>query len=98
MNFAKFRTHAIPYFISSNIILISMPFFKLSAVLTRDVSNDSAPPSINDISTLSSQVHNYNTRSSSVCNFYRKYGSRLNHHKNLRKLSKHALRNKYTIY
>ena len=91
-----------------------MLYFKLSSVLTRDVSNDSAPPSINDISTLSSQVHNYNTRSSSVCNFYRKYGSRLNHHKNsfasvgakiwnsipenLRKLSKHALRSKYTIY
>ena len=57
--------------------------------------------------TLSSQVHSYNTRSSSAGNFYRKY-STLNHHKNsfdsirakiwnsipenLRKLPKHAFK------
>ena len=43
-------------------------YFKLSSVLIRDVSNDSAPPSINDMFTLSSQVHNYNTRSPSAGN------------------------------
>ena len=32
MNFAKFRTHAIPYVISSNIIPISMLYFKLSSL------------------------------------------------------------------
>ena len=81
-----------------------MLYFKLFSVLIHDVSNDSAPPSINGMFTLSSQVHNNNNRSSSAGNFYRKY-SRLNHHKNstasvgakiwnsipenLRKLSKH---------
>ena len=73
----------------------------------QDVSNEPAPPSINGIFTLSSQVHNYNTRSSSAGNFYKKY-SVLNHPKNsfasvgakirnsipenLRKLPKHAFK------
>ena len=58
-----------------------MLYLKLSSVLMHDVSNDSAPPSINCMLTPSSQVHYYNIRSSSASNFYRKY-SRLNHHKN----------------
>ena len=85
---------------------VSMLYFKLSSALMRDVSYDSALPSVNGMFTLSSQVHNYNTRSSSAGNFYRKY-YRLNHHKlfarvgakswksipeNLRKLPKHAFR------
>ena len=63
--------------------------------------------------TLSSQVHSYNTRSSSAGNFYRKY-STLNHHKNSliasglkfgivspriwENFQSMLLRNKYTIY
>ena len=43
-------------------------YFKLSAVLMRDVSNDFAPPIINGMFTLSSQVHNSNTRSPSAGN------------------------------
>ena len=58
-----------------------MLYFKLSSVPMRDVSNDSAPPTVNGKFTLSSQVHHYNTRSPSAGNFCRKY-SRLNHHKN----------------
>ena len=81
MNFAQSRTHAIPYFISSNIMPISMLYFKLSSILMLDVSNNSAPPSISDMFIPTGQVHKYNTRSSSAGNFYRKY-SRLNHHKN----------------
>ena len=107
MNFAQSRTHAIPYFISSNIMPISMLYFKLSSILMLDVSNNSAPPSISDMFIPTDQVHKYNTRSSSAGNFYRKY-SRLNHHKNsfasvgakiwnsipenLRKLPKHTFK------
>ena len=43
-------------------------YFKLFSVLMRDVSNDSAPPSINGMFTLSRQVHNYNTWCPSVGN------------------------------
>ena len=81
MNFAQPRIHAIPYFVSSNIMPISMLYFKLSSILMLDVSNNSAPPSLSDMFTPTDQVHKYNTRSSSSSNFYRSY-SRLNHHKN----------------
>lgn len=107
MNFAQSRTHAIPYFISSNIMPISMVYLKLSSVLMLDVSNNSASPSISDMFIPTGQVHKYNTRSSWAGNFYRKY-SRLNHHKNsfasvganiwnsipenLRKLPKHTFK------
>ena len=103
MNFAQSRTHAIPYFISSNIMPISMLYFKLSSMLMLDVY--STPPSI-AMFIPTGQVHKYNTQSASAGNFYRKY-SRLNHHKNsfasvgakiwnsipenLRKLPKHTL-------
>ena len=93
--------------ISSNIMPISMLYFKLSSILMLDVSNNSAPPNISDMFIPTGQVHKYNTRSSSAGNFYRKY-SRLNHHKNsfasvganiwnsipenLRKLPKHTFK------
>ena len=112
MNFAQSRTHAIPYFISSNIMSISMLYFKLSSILMLDVSNNSAPPSISDMFIPTGQVHKYNTRSSSAGNFYCKY-SRLNHHENsfasvgakiwnsipenLRKLPKHTFKIKIRI-
>ena len=51
----------IPYFISSNILQISILYFKLPSVPMRDVSNDSAPPTINGKFTLSSQIHHYTT-------------------------------------
>ena len=80
MNFAQPRINAILYFVSSNIMPISMLYFKLSSILMLDVSNNSAPPSISDVFTPTGQVHKYNGRSSSSGNFYRSY-SRLNHHK-----------------
>lgn len=43
-NFVHFRNYAIPYFISSNIMPISMLYFKLPSVLMHDVSNNSGPP------------------------------------------------------
>ena len=51
MNFAQPWIHAIPYFVSSNIMPISMLYFKLSPILMLDVSNNSAPPSISDMFT-----------------------------------------------
>ena len=76
---------------------MSTLYFKISSILMHDVSNDSAPPSINGIFTLSSQVHNYNTRSSPAGNFYKKY-SVLNHHKNSFASVGAKIWNKYTIH
>ena len=63
MDFTQFRTRAIPYFISSNMMSISTLYFKFSTVLIHYVSDDSALLSMNRMFTISSQVHNYNSHS-----------------------------------
>lgn len=62
MDFAQFRTHTIPYFISSMMSLSTL-YFKFSTVLMHDVSDDSALLSMNGMFTLLGQVHNYNSYS-----------------------------------
>ena len=46
INFAPFRSHAIPYFLHSNIMPITMLYFKLSSVLMFDVYNNTTPHNI----------------------------------------------------
>ena len=81
IHFAPFRSHAIPYFINSNIVPITLLYFKLSATLMHDIFNDSAPPNISDLFTLTKNVHHYKTRSSSSDNYYINF-SKTNQHKN----------------
>ena len=40
INFAPFRSHAVPYFLHSNIMPITMLYFKLSSMLMFDVYNN----------------------------------------------------------
>jgi len=111
MNFANFSDHAIPLFISSNILPLHLLYFKHSSTLMDDVYNNVVPSNISDLFTPTQDIHHYNTRSSSSGNFYTNY-SRLNHHKNsfsvigakiwksipevLRKLLKHRFKKKIT--
>ena len=81
MNFAKFSDHAIPLFISSNILPLPLLYFKLSSTLMPDVYNKVIPSNISDLFTPTQDIHHYNTRFSSTDNFYINY-SWLNHHKN----------------
>ena len=47
INFLTFlRTYAIPYFAHSNILPITMPFFKLSSTLMLDITTNSTPQNI----------------------------------------------------
>ena len=46
MYFLTFRTHAISYFAQSNILPISMLYFKLSSILMLDMTTKSAPQNI----------------------------------------------------
>ena len=46
-----------------------------------DIFNDSAPPNISDLFTLTKNVHQYKTRSSSSDNYYINF-SKTNQHKN----------------
>ena len=81
INFLPFRTHAIPYFAQSNILPVTMRYFKLSSVLMFDITTNSAPQNICNLFTLTQDIHQYNTRSASSGNYYINH-SRLNHHKN----------------
>ena len=77
INFAPFRSHAVPYFLHSNIMLITMLYFKLSSVLMFDVYNNTAPRNISHLLIPTQQIHSYSTRSSSSGNYYISH-SRLN--------------------
>ena len=79
--FLPFRTHAIPYFAQSNILPITMLYFKLSSILMLDITTNSAPKNICNLFISTQDIHQYNTRSASSGNYYINY-SRLNHHKN----------------
>ena len=81
INFLTFRTHAILYFAQSNILPITMLYFKLSSTLKLDITSNSAPQNICNPFTSTQDIHQYNTRSASSGNYYINY-SRLNHHKN----------------
>ena len=80
INFLPFRTHAIPYFAQSNILPITMLYFKLSSILMFDITTNSAPQNICNLFTLTQDIHQYNTHSASSGNYYINH-SRLNHHK-----------------
>ena len=59
INFLPFRTHAIPYFAQSNILPITMLYFKLS------ITTNSAPQNICNLFTSTQDIYQYNTRSAS---------------------------------
>ena len=111
MNFANYNSHAVPYFISADVMPINMLYVKLSSLLMRDVHNNLIPFNLSGMFTLSHQIHNHNTRSSSTGNYYINF-SRLNQNKNsfsrigckiwnsipgnLRNLPKHIFKEKIT--
>ena len=73
MNFADGQERAIPLFLKFNFLPIQMMyFFKKTANLMYDVSYRSAPPLIQQLFTKTRDLHNYNTRSSSIGNLYAK--------------------------
>ena len=81
IHFAPFRSHAIPYFVQSNTIPITMLYFKHLSILMHDVSNNLAPKNISNCFTLNQNIHQYSTRSSTAGNYYINF-SKTNQHKN----------------
>ena len=75
MNFSKPRTHAIPVFMSSKILPISMLYLETMSTLMYDISNNSAPQHISRFFRQSNLIHLYKTRSSFSGNFYIQYSS-----------------------
>ena len=70
INFASFRSYAVPYFLHSNIMPITMLYFKFSLVLMFDVNNNTAPHNILHFFIPSQQIHSHSTLSSSSGNYY----------------------------
>ena len=70
MFFAGNRSHAIPLFVSANVLPLNLHYFETVRSLMQDISTNSAPQNICDLFTCSSDVHTYNTRFSDAGNFY----------------------------
>ena len=62
MFFAGNISHAIPLFVSANVLPFNMLYFEIVCSLMHDMSTNSAPHRICDLITLSSDVHSYNVR------------------------------------
>ena len=70
MFFAGHRSHAIPFFVSANVLPLNMLYFETACSLMHDISTNSAPQNICDLFTHSSDIHAYNTRFSDAGNLY----------------------------
>ena len=70
MFFAGNRSHAIPLFVSANVLPLNMLYLETVCSLMHDISTNSAPQNICDLFTCSSDVHTYNTRFSDAGNLY----------------------------
>ena len=70
MFFADNRSHAIPLFVSANVLPLNMLYFETVCSLMHDISTNSAPQNICDLFTCSSDLHTHNTRFSDAGNLY----------------------------
>ena len=70
MNFGRYRSHAIPFFISANVLPVIMLYFKSVSMLMHDVYNNKTPANNSSLFIPVREVNMYNTRFSSTSNFY----------------------------
>ena len=70
MFFAGNRSHAIPLFVSTNVLSLNMLYFEAVCSLLHNISSNSAPQNNCDLFTSSSDFHSCNTRFSDVGNLY----------------------------
>ena len=113
MFFAGNRSHAIPLFVSAQVLPLNMLYFETISSLMQDISTNSAPENICDLFTHSSDAHSHNTRFSDAGNLYvnkSRLGIQLNSFSifgaklwnclkpELRKLRKNLSKTKFTIF
>ena len=68
--FVNKREHAIPLFISANILPVDMLYYKSMSILMHDINCKTAPSKLLDLFTCADSVHSYKTRSASAGRFY----------------------------
>ena len=69
MYFSDRRMHAIPLFVSFGVLPLNMLYFKYSAILMHDISNNRAPSKISEVFVRSNMIHSRYTRFSASGNF-----------------------------
>ena len=72
MYFADYKSHAIPFFISSRLLPLDMLYFKSVAMMMHDVSNNFTPPNIFNLFTHQADIRAYETRSSQRGDYFLK--------------------------
>ena len=70
MYFADWRDHAIPLFLETNVLLITFLYYESVSTLMHDINNDKAPANMSNVFQKTSNIHSYNTRSSTSGTFY----------------------------
>ena len=78
--FAQKQTHAIPFFIETNMSPINILYFEEIAILMHNVVNNKVPKNLSKLFTNISEIHSYNTRASKSKKLYVER-SRLNQQK-----------------
>ena len=69
INFAPFRSHAVPLFDLYNVLPLNFLYIKSICTIMHDVYNNKAPRNISSLFTLASDAHHYKTRFSQASTF-----------------------------
>ena len=64
------RDHAIPLFLETNVLLITFLYYESVSALVHNINNDKAPANMSNVFQKTSNIHSYNTRSSTSRTFY----------------------------
>ena len=78
MYFSDSGAYAIPLFARSGVLPLNMLYFKYSAIVMHDISNNRAPSIISELFVRSNMIPSHYIRFSAAGNFYVQR-SRLNH-------------------
>ena len=86
---SDYNSHAVSYFVSSSFLPLDLLYFNSVAIPMHDISNSLTPPNISNLFSSQSNIHSYNTSSSSRGDYHVKH-SRLN--KQTKSLSIYAVK------
>jgi len=73
--FTDWHERAIPLFLEANILPITFLYYELVSTLMHDISNCKAPTNMSNLFQKTSNIHSYNTRSSTSGKFFVKSSS-----------------------
>ena len=89
MLFGDYNSRAASYFVSSSFLLLDLLYFNSVVTLMHDISNSLTPTNISNLFASQSNIHTYNTSSSSRGDYHVKH-SRLD--KQTKSFSRYAVK------